>query len=983
MKSDKSAGIVRVWQMGMAWLLLVGAVTVAVCRDAIAEPAKVKTGSDSPGTHAEELFTLEVLPLLRAKCFGCHGEGDELRGEYYMTSREALLRGGESGEAAVVPGKIDAGSLLGAIRWDDLEMPPKKSERLSPEEIALVEDWVQSGAVWPSLEKQLAIQEAAKGQALDAGFVRWKTSGGTSQEWTDRKYLEKDLWAFVDLPPMEKVLPKGVSHAGAIDFFVDRKIEEKALVASPPAHPVELLRRVSYDLTGLPPTAEQTAAFVKAFAHDSKLAYEELIDQLLSSPRYGERWARHWLDITRYADTGGMSNDYERSNMWRYRDYVIRCFNNDKPYNEFIKEQIAGDELAKTSVRKRLMAAGLEGEQLYAAVRKTETDGEYTEREAELLVASGFLRLGPWDNAMVDEDQARQIYLDDVVNITGQTFLSQTLRCCKCHDHKFDPIPTRDYYGFYAAFATTFPVERPAPFLSVESRERFDSEKKFVEEMLSFARAEKKKLIDKRESAARVWYAEHDLPYKEESKRRADPDDQKPPRHVGLDHVESGMLKVREQDEWIWERRLERFEPLVQSVFSARDMPKKTQNARKLRRFTVFREDDGLVETCILTGGSLDAPGAKVSPGVLSAVSLRTQSKEPAHVLPDDVGGRRTALAHWIADAGNPLTVRSIVNRIWQYHFGSGLAANSNNFGAKGGKPTHPDLLDYLSRRFLQGNWSIKKLHKAIMLSETYRRSVVPVDETNLALVDPGNSLLTHFNRRRLTAEEIRDSLLSVSGELVHTDGGIPVFPEMNMEVALQPRMIQFSLAPAYQPSVRRDERNRRTIFAYHCRGLADPFLELFNQPNPNESCELRDDASVTPQALTLLNSEFMSDRAVALADELIRTSGDDAIAIKKAFHRILGREPVDVEIQQLLKFLRDTVENHERELTARAEYPTEITRSLVEEFSGLPFEYREILPKFMNYEADLKIEDLSVEGRGLADICLLLMNTNEFLFVD
>jgi hypothetical protein len=352
-------------------------------------------------------------------------------------------------------------------------------------------------------------------------------------------------------------------------------------------------------------------------------------------------------------------------------------------------------------------------------------------------------------------------------------------------------------------------------------------------------------------------------------------------------------------------------------------------------------------------------------------------------VLPDDVGGRRTALAHWIADAGNPLTVRSIVNRIWQYHFGSGLAANSNNFGAKGGKPTHPDLLDYLSRRFLQGNWSIKKLHKAIMLSETYRRSVVPVDETNLALVDPGNSLLTHFNRRRLTAEEIRDSLLSVSGELVHTDGGIPVFPEMNMEVSLQPRMIQFSLAPAYQPSVRRDERNRRTIFAYHCRGLADPFLELFNQPNPNESCELRDDASVTPQALTLLNSEFMSDRAVALADELIRTSGDDAIAIKKAFHRILGREPVDVEIQQLLKFLQDTVENRERELTARAEYPTEITRSLVEEFSGLPFEYREILPKFMNYEADLKIEDLSVEGRGLADICLLLMNTNEFLFVD
>ncbi len=973
----------RVRLVRMGCLRLMGIVVVSLCLDVAADEAGVDAGFEKVESHAEELFALEVLPLLRTKCFGCHGEGDELRGEYCMTTRDALLRGGESGEVAVAPGNVDAGSLLGAIRWDDLEMPPKKSERLSSEEIALVEEWVRAGAPWPSPERQLAIQEASKGRALEEGLIRWKTSGGTSQEWTDRKYVENDLWAFVDLAPAGKFLPEGVSRDDAIDFFVDRKIRENALVASPQAHPTELLRRVSYDLTGLPPTAEETAAFVESFAHNSESAYEELVDRLLGSPRYGERWARHWLDITRYADTGGMSNDYERSNMWRYRDYVIRCFNNDKPYNEFIKEQIAGDEFAKRSVRKRYMAAGLEGNELYEAIRKTETEGNYTEREAELLVASGFLRLGPWDNAMVDDDQARQIYLDDVVNITGQTFLSQTLRCCKCHDHKFDPIPTRDYYGIYAAFATTFPVERPAPFLSVESRDRFDTEKAFVEEMLAFARSEKKKLIDKREAAARAWYADHDLPYKDENKRRADADDQKPPRHVGLDPAESGMLKVREQDEWIWERRLERFEPLVQSVFSARNMPKKSQHARKLRPFTVFRDDDLSVETSILTGGSLDAPGAKVSPGVLSAVSLRAQPEGPAHVLPDDVSGRRTALAKWIADAENPLTVRSIVNRVWQYHFGRGLAANSNNFGAKGGKPTHPELLDYLSRRFLQGNWSIKKLHKAIMLSDVYRRSVVPVDETNLALVDPENSLLTHFRRRRLTAEEIRDSLLAVSGELVHSNGGIPVFPEMNMEVALQPRMIQFSLAPAYQPSVLRDERNRRTIFAYHCRGLADPFLELFNQPNPNESCELRDDASVTPQALTLLNSEFMSDRAVSLADELVMTSQDDAMVIREAFLRILGREPVDVETQQLLKFLRDTVQNRGKEAVARAEYPSEIMRSLVEEFTGLPFEYREILPKFTDYEADLKMEDLSVEGRGLADVCLLLMNTNEFLFVD
>ena len=959
------------------------AVTVAFCGDARADQKKSGSVHGEFELHPEELFTLEVLPLFKAKCFGCHGEGDELRGEYYMTSRDALVRGGESGDAAVVPGDTGTGSLLDAIRWDGLEMPPKKSERLTPDEIRMVEKWVQAGVPWPSLQVQHSIQEAAKEQALDAGFVRWKTSGGTSQEWTDRQYKEKDLWAFVGVPAAESLLPADVTHADAIDFFVDKRIAEKELVASPPAHPVELLRRVTYDLTGLPPTAKQTATFVDAFARDSDSAYEDLIDRLLSSPRYGERWARHWLDITRYADTGGMSNDYERSNMWRYRDYVIRCFNNDKPYNDFIKEQIAGDELAKTSVRKRHMAAGLEGQQLYAAVRKTETEGGYTEREAELLVASGFLRLGPWDNAMVDDDQARQIYLDDVVNITGQTFLSQTLRCCKCHDHKFDPIPTRDYYGIYAAFATTFPVERPAPFLTVESRDRFDSEKVFVEEMLTFARTEKKKLVDKREAAARAWYVGHDLPYKEENKRRADPDDQKPPRHVGLDHVESGMLKVREQDEWIWERRLERFEPLVQSVFSARDMPKKTQNARKLRRFTVFRDDGGTVDTCILTGGSLEAPGAKVPPGVLSAISLKAQSEGPGHLLPTDVSGRRVALAKWIADAQNPLTVRSIVNRIWQYHFGRGLAVNSNNFGAKGGKPTHPDLLDYLSRRFLESNWSIKKLHRAIVLSDVYRRSVVPVDEQKLALVDPENSVLTHFRRRRLTAEEIRDSLLAVSGELVHADGGIPVFPEMNMEVALQPRMIQFSLAPAYQPSVRREERNRRTIYAYHCRGLADPFLELFNQPNPNESCELRDDASVTPQALTLLNSDFMTARAVAMSHAICCETQNTEEAIGSAFRRILGREATIAEVEQLEIFMQDTHENDERESKTKEPYPIEISRSLVEEFSGRRFEYQEILPKFQNYEADLGMHEVSKHCRSLADVCLLLMNTNEFLFVD
>ena len=981
MRNYTSQKMLRGLLLPTVCLVAVVVVTATLCSDAGAEQGQGGASEAGLESHSEVLFTLEVLPLLRAKCFGCHGEGDELRGEYHMTSRDALLRGGESGEVAVVPGDIDAGSFLEAIRWNDLEMPPKKSERLSPDEISMVEKWVHAGAPWPSLKKQLAIQEVAKGQALDEGFVRWKTSGGTSQEWTERQYEEKDLWAFVGVPSAEDLLPSDVTPADSIDYFIHRRISEKVLVASPPAHPVEFLRRVTYDLTGLPPTAKQTAAFVDSFTHNSDLAYEELVDRLLSSPRYGERWARHWLDITRYADTGGMSNDYERSNMWRYRDYVIRCFNNDKPYNKFIIEQLAGDELAEMSVRKRLMARGFEGKELLDATREVEADASYTEEESELLVATGFLRLGPWDTAMVDEDQSRQIFLDDVVNITGQTFLSQTLRCCKCHDHKFDPIPTRDYYGMYAAFANTFPVERAAPFLKTESQKRFDSEKQVVEKMLLFAKEEKEKLVDKREIAAQKWYEEHGLPYKDADKRRADPDDQKPARGVGLDHVEKGKLKVREQDEWIWERRLERFQPLVQSVFNAQGMPKRKQNAKKLREFTAFRDGESTLENFILVGGSIDAAGEAVKPRVLSAVSLKT--KHGGHLLPEEVSGRRTALAQWIADSRNPLTVRSIVNRVWQYHFGRGLAGNSNNFGAKGGKPTHPELLDYLSQQFLESGWSIKQLHKAIVLSDVYQRSVFPVDADKLAVVDPGNELLTHFRRRRLTAEEIRDSLLAVSGELVHAGGGVPVFPEMNMEVAFQPRMIQFSLAPAYQPSVSPGERNRRTIYAYHCRGLADPFLELFNQPNPNESCELRDDASVTPQALTLLNSDFMTARAVAMSNTICCETRNMEEAIGSAFRRILGREATAAEVEQLKIFMQDTRESDKKGDGVKSPYPTEITRSLVEEFSGLRFEYREILPKFENYKADLGMHEVSRDCRSLADVCLLLMNTNEFLFVD
>ncbi|MCA9172903.1 MAG: PSD1 domain-containing protein [Planctomycetales bacterium] len=951
--------------------------------------------------RAERAFTLEVLPLLRQKCLGCHGGNQrDIKGGFSVVDRERLLRGGESGEPAVVPMQAGAGTLLAAVRWEDLEMPPKENDRLTGAQIATVERWIKAGAPWPSEAIQARYREEDRQVQAGDGGVMLKTSGGVSAEWTNRRYAPVDLWAFRPVrrlsstERLQLLKDAGLEtsdknhngdngsqgdDASLVDALLLRRIREAGLTPAGRADARTLIRRATFDLHGLPPTPEEVEAFIAANQRDPQVAWTDLIDRLLASPRYGERWGRHWLDVTRYADTGGMSNDYERSNMWRYRDYVIRAFNSDKPYNEFVVEQLAGDELADQSVRTRLTADE-------ARVHRIQQTGEYTEQEAEWIVATGFLRLGPWDNAMVEPEAARQIWLDDLVNITGQAFLSTTMRCVKCHDHKFDPIPTRDYYRMYAAFSTTHMAERPAPLLAVESQSGFESGREHVQRMLDFAVAEKNRIVEKREAAARKWFEERGLPYRDEQQRKALPDEEKPPRHVGLDFVDEGQLKVREQDEWIWTRRLERYEPLAQSVYNAAATELAWNGARKLRikRKADPRTTDSQLPEChILAGGSLAAPGEVVQPGVLSAVSVEVAaSHEDPYLLTEAIDGRRLGLAQWIVDPENSLTTRSIVNRIWQGHFGAGIAANPNNFGAKGGKPTHPELLDFLAADFVTNGWKVKRLHRLLMLTQAYQRSSRPADD-DWKEVDPVNRLLSHFERRRLSAEELRDGVLSVTAELRHREGGLPIRPEINMEVALQPRMIQFSLAPAYQPSRTPAERNGRSVYAYQVRGQADPFSELFNQPNPNESCELRESAAATPQAFTLLNSDMMSDRSMAFALRLEREAKTPAQRIQRGFLLTLGRAPTTAEMERLTRYASDMVAYHRRTPAAPVTYPTEITRSLVEEFSGKSFEYREILPIFANYMPDKKAVDVSPETRALADVCLLLLNANEFIYVN
>jgi len=488
-----------------------------------------------------EIFSLKVWPILQEKCLACHSEKEgKLKGDLDLSSLQGMLLGGESSEKVLVPKKPDESLLLTAISWEDpdYEMPPKENDKLTEKQIHYFREWIELGSPWPSQKVQNQIKAAERKKIQTDEGIIVKNSGGLTDDWTYRRYKPEDLWAFQPVQKPEIT----VDNVNPVDYFINKRLFDSKIAPAPTADFRSLVKRAYLDLHGLPPTPYEIYQFRLSWDKNPKKAWDELLDQLMESPHFGERSAQHWLDVARYADTAGLSNDYERSNMWRYRDYVVRSFNEDKPYDRFIIEQIAGDELWE----------------------KQPID----EKNSELLIATSFLRMGPWDPAMVLKPQARQLYLDDVVNAVGQTFLSTTMRCFKCHDHKFDPLPTKDYYRFYSIFSQTQLAERPAEFIEQENLRGMNAGKEATERMLSFAKNKYEELYNKQEEAAKKWFTEHNKEYLDENKRRGLPDDEKPPRHVGLSPTETGRLKVRRQDDWIWTRRLERYQPLAQSVYN-------------------------------------------------------------------------------------------------------------------------------------------------------------------------------------------------------------------------------------------------------------------------------------------------------------------------------------------------------------------------------------------------------------------------------
>lgn len=891
----------------------------------LAVPTSPVLGADLK-QDAEAAFALQVLPTFKAKCFACHSAAPkERKGGLDLTTRTTLLAGGDSGKPSVAKTAAASPLYRSVLRTDtDVKaMPPKENDKLTDAEIAAFKTWIDGGAPWPSDARIAELVQAAKPSG-----VRVKTSGGLSPDWTNRTYKPEDLWAYQPLQRQSEI-PNRKSERKPIDLFVNAKLDALNLKHAPPADRSTLIRRVTFDLTGLPPTPKEIDDFL--FDRDSDdQAFAKVVERLLASPHYGEKMAQHWLDVTRYADSSGFANDYERGNAWRYRDYVVRSFNADKPYDQFVKEQIAGDEIDPTN--------------------------------SELLIAVGFLRMGAWElTGMEVAKVARQRFLDDVTDAVGQVFLAHMLQCARCHDHKFDPVPTRDYYRIQAAFATTQVVERPAAFLKGENTDRFE-EKKYLNARRTVLEGELAR-IQKVEADARATWL----------KANPDKKGQKPPRHEFLPPADLGIERIARKglERLAWE--YDRYEPVALSVYSGT-----TPDLKAIYNPFRMPKDPlkGTAETShILAGGDPFSPKDPVTPGVLSAAREGT--------VPQELLGRRKALAEWIAHAKNPLTARVMANRIWQWTTGRPLAGNPNNFGATGKKPTHPELLDWLASEFVANGWSVKSLQRKILMSDVYRRSSVHPDPKGLTAKDSLGTSYARFTPRRLSAEELRDALLSASGELTRTIGGIPVRPEINPDVAFQPRQVMGTFAPAWEPSPLPEQRHRRTIYALKLRGVRDPLQEVFNAPSPELPCEARESSTVAPQAFALFNSAGTRDRALAFAARLLKEAKGKDEVLTRAFRLTIGRPPTAKELTACKTHWTAMTEQHKALTFDTPKRPTEVVREAVEENTGEKFTFTEKLFVAADYVPDLHPADASPELRGLMEVCLVLFNTNEFLYLD
>lgn len=822
------------------WLVVPG---VLVAADAPAAPRF------TPAQIA--FFEKDVQPILQKNCFKCHGPDEKrLKGGLRLTSRAAVLAGGDSGPAVNL--KVPEQSLLllaiNNKRTDGGEMMPP-SGQLPAEQIATLTRWVSEGLPVPAA---LLEDEAPKHE--EKGIAITEES--------------RNYWAY--RPVTRPAMPAGT--ANPIDAFILAKLQAQGLKPNPAADRVALVRRAYYDLIGLPPTPAQVDAFVNDKSPD---AFARLVDQLLASPHYGEKWGRHWLDIVRYAETNGYERDGPKPYAWRYRDYVIRSFNADKPYDQFIREQIAGDELSRTD-------------------------------NADPIIATGFYRLGIWDDEPADPKQSLYDGYDDLVTVTAQGFLAMTVNCARCHDHKKDPIPQTDYYRLLAFFrdippySNTRDVRSAANMTDITPAAKREVYEKELAERMARIEELTKQMVALEEVAIKKMPAED---------QRASEGIDRPQVIAKLDPFftedqrrKYGRLKRERTD---LEKRPMPSQEFALSVNNCLTRPPETHT---LARGNPHASTSA--ETLVQPGFPvvLGFPDPKIPPPQEGAKS----------------SGRRMVLANWLASKDNPLTARVMVNRVWQYHFGRGIVPTPSDYGLLGEPPTHPELLDWLASEFMQPTqdqgsaWTLKRLHRLIMLSQTYQQSASAQPEA--LLKDPANMLYWRFPMRRLTAEEVRDSILMVSGQLNLQQFGPSVYPKIPQEVLAG----QSVPGSGWHYNAKNHEAgNRRSIYVHIKRSLQVPILITHDQADTDSSCPVRYTTTVPTQALGMLNGEFTNEQAAKLAERLQRDHpGNLADQVRQAIRLTTGRQPSTEELQQDVAFVRSMMDTHQLdELAALTRY--------------------------------------------------------------
>jgi hypothetical protein len=669
----------------------------------------------------------------------------------------------------------------------------------------------------------------------------------TSVAWTG----DEPHWAFVSptRPPVPNVAPGSANHP--IDAFTRDGLAAVGLSPAPEASPEVLIRRLTFDLTGLPPTPDEIDSFLQ---DRSPIAYERLVDRLLASPRYGERQAQHWLDLARYADSDGFEFDQARPNAYRYRDWVIRAFNADLPYDCFLGLQIAGDEIAP--------------------------------EDPFAHVATGFNRCYPDMVDLNDQGLRRQNALNDITETTGLVFLGLTFGCARCHDHKFDPIGLADFYRLQAFFTpATFRDDHPIG--DAGQRARYERDRRQWEEDVTAARSELLRIEqDVSRSLAPGVPAGLDDPTIQALNR---PEAQRSPEEVRLvfeAYVKDPRVKDAAIDEALPPDRREQRRQLRTKLARLEKAPPALPSARVLEETS-----PEAAPTHLLVRGDYGSPGDEVQPALPK--SLSAGGALPRLRPTPTTTGRRRALAEWLTRAENPLVARVIVNRIWQTHFGRGIVATPSDFGTMSDPPSHPLLLDWLATELVRDGWSLKALHRRIVTSATYRQDSRPSQRASAE--DPENLLVSHQNRRRLDGEAIRDALLAVSGRLNSAMEGPPVFPELPRELT---RLS--SKGDVWPVSSAAADRQRRSIYVFVRRNLRYPFFEAFDRPDTNASCPRRPVTTIAPQALTLLNGQLAHEAARALAERVRPEAGEDREAMARAAFRLAfarGPDPGELAI--------------------------------------------------------------------------------------